>query len=71
MRRNRASKVAMVLVLAGVPALAKDFYIYAQKGQSAEQQHRQQQARSSASAARSNFNRAYTACMEGRGYTVK
>jgi hypothetical protein len=164
MRRNRASRVAMVLVLAGVPAVAKDFYIYAQKGQSAEQQesdefecfkwakqqsgfdpmnaaagtttstappppvteggavkgaargaaigaiggaiggdagkgaaigagtgaavgavrrrdaerqraaeqqYRQQQARSSSSAARSNFNRAYTACMEGRGYTVK
>jgi YMGG-like Gly-zipper len=164
MRPNRASALAMVLALAAAPTLAKDFFIYAQKGQSAEQQEadefeclkwakqqsgfdpmnaasttttatgqppqvseggtvkgaargaavgaiggaiagdagkgaaigagtgaavgtmrrrdaerrqateqqqRQQQARSSSSAAHASFNRAYTACMEGRGYTVK
>jgi hypothetical protein len=163
MRSNRASGIAMVLALTVVPALAKEFYVYPQKGQSAQQQEkdefecykwakqqsgvdpmnsastttsvappaktteggalkgaaggaaigaiggaiggnagkgaaigagtgavvggvrrrraeqrqadeyqsRQQQANSSASAASSSYKRAYTACMEGRGYTVK
>ncbi len=38
--------------------------------QQAQQQQQQQQASQSA-ASSSNYNRAYAACLEGRGYTVK
>jgi hypothetical protein len=43
----------------------------AERKYASEQQYRQQQTKSSSSAGRSNYNRAYSACMEGRGYTVK
>lgn len=38
--------------------------------QQAQQQYQQQQAQQSA-AQEDNYNRAYSACLEGRGYTVK
>jgi hypothetical protein len=43
----------------------------AERRRAAEQQNRQQQSASRTSSGRSNFDRAYSACMEGRGYTVK
>jgi hypothetical protein len=157
MQRNRRAAMALAMALATVPALAKDFYVYPQKGQSAQQQEKdefecfkwakqqsgfdpmsagsnttappaqvtqggtvkgaargaavgaiggaiggdagkgaaigagtgaavgtirrrsaereqaaqQQQSASQASAGRANYDRAYSACMGGRGYTVK
>ena len=40
MKRNSPSGLAMALALLVTPALAKDFYVYPQKGQSAEQQEK-------------------------------
>jgi len=43
----------------------------AQRQATEQQRHAEQQRQSTISAKRANFNRAFAACMEGRGYTVK
>tara|TARA_R110000823_G_scaffold171736_9_gene304168 strand:+ start:3284 stop:3715 length:432 start_codon:yes stop_codon:yes gene_type:complete len=43
----------------------------ARKQHAAEQQHQQQQAQAGKEQQFATYNRAYSACLEGRGYTVK
>jgi hypothetical protein len=43
----------------------------AQRRATEEQRYAEQQRQSTIAAGRANFNRAFAACMEGRGYTVK
>ncbi|WP_289022208.1 hypothetical protein [Desulfobacter postgatei] len=52
---------------------AQDLIIYPKEGQSQEQQQAQAQAQQQAAYEQnmSNFNRAYGACLESKGYTVK
>ncbi|WP_286822288.1 hypothetical protein [Desulfobacter sp. UBA2225] len=56
------------LVFSG-SSFAQDLIIYPKEGQSQEQQQAQQQAAYEQNM--SNFNRAYGACLESKGYTVK
>jgi hypothetical protein len=69
--------LTLAATLISGPAFAADLMIYQAKGQSPEQQSRDQAASTntsadSAAASKVNaYNRAMAACMSGRGYSVK
>ena len=62
-----------ILLLCALPVMlvhAQELIIYPAKGQSAQQQIQQQQ-QADTKASLDKYKRAYSACLEGKGYTVK
>lgn len=73
-RHRRSLLVLAVLVLGPAPSRADppQLYVHPQKGQTEEQlEQDKEQCHEAQQAQLANYDRAYGACVEGRGYTER
>jgi hypothetical protein len=68
--RTRRTVLAALTVLASAALAADDLYVYPDKGQTAEQLERDD-AHAKQEKQLDDYDRAYGACLGGRGYTVR